>query len=149
MVCLYRCPVTISKFVLPFGCTLHRLSTSLVKLMSHPINGDPFGTLLFILSSSCSRRVRNCDCHVRTARSICPLDFETRTGDSIIAVSAFRLMLTAFLSALIDSSWSDLIVIPTLLYPESSILELSHPTAAGVGPLASTGIAHSPILLLS
>ena len=94
--CFYLWPVTISKFVLPFGCTLHRHITSLVKLTNQLIIGDPFGNLQPILSSNCTRRVRNCDFHVLTALSICPLDFETQTGLSIIAVSECLLMLTAF-----------------------------------------------------
>ena len=103
VICLYLCPVTIPKCVLPFGCTLHWHIISLVKVTSQLIIGDPFGNLQPILSSNCSRRVRNCDCHVLTAISICPLDFETRTGLSIIAVSECLLMLIACASM---PSWS-------------------------------------------
>ena len=66
-----------------------------------------------------------------------------------MAVSDALFMLTAFFSALIDSSWSDFRVMPTPLYPESSILSDNHFTEAGVGPLASTDMVQSPNFWLS
>ena len=86
---------------------------------------------------------------VLIALSICPLAFETLTGDSTIVVSDALLMLTAFFNNTISAPWSDLRVSGIPLYPEFSILLLNHSTDDSVGPLDSTDMAHRPIFALS